>query len=131
MGNWKVGAGGVPRTNATTLTDDEVVLCDFLFAARVVEGLLLHPDQGEAFNLPYHHRVEPGEMPSFLQVMKERGLVEESRVGSKKLFGLTGTGGELWERERLPVWDAYCSARRRPVEGTETLLIRAAHRHVA
>jgi hypothetical protein len=42
--------------------------------------------------------------------LTEEGLIFASRGSdSRGYFGLTGEGGGLWEKERAPDWDAYCS----------------------
>lgn len=105
--------GGVPRTAATSLTDDQVVILDAIFRVETVESLLYDPDQAAAFNFPYCHKVPPSGMPAALTELETAGLLyrRSSRIGA--VVGLTPAGGRLWEEERVPSWDAYCISQNR------------------
>jgi hypothetical protein len=107
-----------------------LVLCDAIFDAVTSLGLM-SPDFGEAFNLVYDHRLDEQALTAALQDMKQRGLVTFSGhcEGLGGFVGLTALGGSLWERERHPVWDAYCTYS----EGgaPESLEVQAVRREVA
>lgn len=127
----RVTSTGVPRTGLTALTDDELVVCDAIWSRWTAEGFLLDPNQDEALVLPYRHGVAPERMPSFLNGLREQGIVEVKDSKGTRFLALTGLGGSLWEQERQPVWDAYCSDGSRLVDGVASLRIRAVRAEVA
>jgi len=128
---WKITGAGVPRTGLTSLTDDELVVCDALFSRWTAEGFLLAPNQDEALHLPYRHGVPPQRMPTFLSELREQGIVAAKESKGMRFLALTSLGGSLWEQERQPVWDAYSTDRARLVDGVASLRIRAVRTEVA
>lgn len=121
------------RTGATDLTDGELLILDFLFDLNRVPYRAL---RNEAF--AFHHncvaghgmdddalwdvldrRVADGTLRLTLEEIDrddaepgdERGDVPDPAGGPPlhRYYALTPAGGRLWEAERLPDWDRYCS----------------------
>jgi hypothetical protein len=128
---WQVIGTGVPRTGLTPLTDDELVVCDAIWSRWTAEGFLLDPNQDEALVLPYRHGIAPEQMPRVLGGMRERKCVEVEESNGMRFLALTSFGGSLWEQERQPVWEAYCTDRTRLIDGVASLQIRAVRAEVA
>jgi hypothetical protein len=110
--DWIRGLGGVPRTGSTELLDDELIVCDAIFSVPTVLGMILGGEFGESFNLPYDLTNE-GAMEELVEGMEKRNILERKGELGKlgPLVVLTVKGGELWERERKPVWEAFFQPR--------------------
>ena len=128
---WRVSSTGVPRTGLTPLTDDELVVCDAVCSRWTAEGCLLDPNQAEALGLPYRHGVAPERMSTFLDGLTARGIAAVDDSNGMRFVTLTGFGGSLWEQERQPVWDAYCTDRSRLVDGLPSLRVLSVQAEVA
>ncbi|HEY7375412.1 MAG TPA: hypothetical protein VIF57_24855 [Polyangia bacterium] len=129
---WKIGGGAVPRTGETELTDDELILCDTIFKARTVLRLLMveGDDFNEMFNLGYRPSVGGADRLALIESMSRRGLIERSGDADRSgaAVSLTPDGGQLWERERRPVWEAQVRSTSR---SDTSLTIRARRKEVA
>lgn len=70
--------------------------------------MILGGEFGQSFSLPYDLANE-GAVQELVEGMEGRNIVEIS--GEIRNLGplvvLTAKGGELWEREREPVWEAF------------------------
>jgi hypothetical protein len=99
------------RSGATRLSQDQLLLLDFLALARMTIGLLYRDMYPQHMNVLYSHGVPDAELPAFLADMVHEGLLattpNEDQAG-EQLFGVARHGGDLWCRERLPVWRRYC-----------------------
>lgn len=86
---------------------------------------------GEAFNLGYSPQLEDDQRLALINSMRERGILEETRTGKRwdPCISLTPASGELWERERRPVWEAFLRDSWRVQGGTMT--IRASRKEIA
>jgi hypothetical protein len=129
--DWRVTSTGVPRTGLTPLTDDELVVCDAIWSRWTAEGFLLDPNQDAALVLPYRHGVAPEQMPRFLDGLREREIVAAEESNGMRFLTLISFGGSLWEQERQPVWEAYCTDLTRLVDSVASLRIRAVRAEVA
>src|SRR5205814_6600893 len=112
MDGWFEGNHGIPRTGQSSLTDDELLICDFIFRSWTSLSLLYADDLHEAFNLEYSHSFNRLEMDAIMKALIDGGIIasEKRRGGPFAPFvSLTDKGGALWEKERMPVWDAYCA----------------------
>lgn len=109
------------RTNATDLTNDELLLFDFLFDKTLAFHHLRKNDYSFHMNCLYSHGLSDGELKFLLESLVVRGLLHrktgrifrfETRDYVKgDLYTMTEAGGELWERERLPDWNRFlCTA---------------------
>jgi hypothetical protein len=129
---WRLGAHGVPRTGGTSLTDAELVACDALFDGPASRGLLLGDSFAEMFNLGYG-----GEAPldeDVLDGLLGRGLLRvrgRSRASDQPVLALTAEGGALWERERQPIWEAYCCDSCWSEDDVQVVQVRAERRVLA
>lgn len=128
--DWIVGARGVPRTGKTSLTDDELIICDALFSAGAFVRVLERDGFDEMLNVPYRHDVPDDDLPGFLRAMEDRELVVLRTERFGLAVDLTPKGGELWEQERMPNWDAYLYDRS-PGGDRPVLTVRAARREMA
>lgn len=105
------------RTNATQLSDDELLLFDFLFDKTLSFHHLRIADYSFHMNCSYSHHLNDGELLFTLESLVDRGLLHRKfgqiwDVGANTCsegfrYTLTENGGKLWELERQPVWDRY------------------------
>jgi len=104
-----------PRTHASSLSDDELVIFDFLWDAGAPVSLLYGQVLPLHANTSYSHSIPDSELHGHLLALVERGLLE---VGTSDMgpaharcptdvFDLTGAGFVAWESERLPDWSRY------------------------
>lgn len=99
------------RTGATWLTDDQLVVLDVLFDLGA-EFRLLRREQFEVqWNLGYVHALDDAALTCNLRWLCEHSVLEPERDGDRTWFRMTRSGGELWSRERCPVWERYCIER--------------------
>jgi hypothetical protein len=96
------------RSRATALTDDELLLLDFMFEWHVPERMLRRDVYPLHMNVDYCHGLDDHELRKTLQRLSESGLVAESPADDDNTWSLTPLGGKQWELERQPRWDAYC-----------------------
>jgi hypothetical protein len=128
--SWIVDKGGVPRTGGSSLTADELVVCDALFGADSTSlGFLLHEDFNLAFNLPYG--AFGSVAMSLVEGMANKGIVGVTEREQEQVVCLTTTGRAAWEIERRPVWDAYCYPTRGPGAGNWLMQVRSIRPEVA
>lgn len=96
------------RTGKTWLADDQLVLLDVLFDARVLCRLLRRESFLERWNLGYTHNFDDSGLERNLRWLRERGVLDIVRDGSRTWVQITPHGGSLWSLERCPDWDRYC-----------------------
>ena len=105
------------RTNATNLSDDELLLFDLLFDKSAHFDQLRSDVYPFHMNCSYSHCLNNADLELTLASLEARGLLN-CRVGKiwridirdyvdGKIYALTESGGHLWELERLPDWDRY------------------------
>ncbi|MDA0834908.1 MAG: hypothetical protein O2955_16515 [Planctomycetota bacterium] len=96
------------RTHHTELTEDELLIADMLATLGPVwYGAL--PQRAYQFhmNLRYTHGVSDDDLPKMLDQMEIDGLLKSSPQSvhpPQFQYQLTIKGGDLWEAERLPIW---------------------------
>jgi hypothetical protein len=95
-----------PRTNATELSSDELLLFDFMFASAAPSRMMRAESYPQHMNVDYTHGLADDELPDVLRHLIDRGLCRAAPEFQHH-FGLTEAGGLLWEHERLPDWDLY------------------------
>ena len=115
------------RTRETLLTDNELLLLDCMFDSNVWERQLNRDSYRLQFNMGYTHALDDRTLKETLASLADRGLVIRSIYGQKIAWSLTPIGGEQWERERKPPWDAYCTDR----SGRSSLMVLSTERATA
>ncbi|MEM7198876.1 MAG: hypothetical protein AAF628_01325 [Planctomycetota bacterium] len=102
-----------PRTHQTDLTDDELLLADFVFCHRVCAKDLHRGIYAAHNNCGNTHGLSDEALAPVLDALVERGLFdrEDSHRPDWVSYGLTPKGGALWERERQPDWSRFVMAR--------------------
>jgi hypothetical protein len=98
------------RTKRTSLTDDELLLFDFMFDVFVPFHVLSREAYRIHMNVGYTHRLEDDELRRTLHGLQRRKLVRRKRGRGDWCYGLTAHGGKMWTLERRPVWSKYVSA---------------------
>jgi hypothetical protein len=105
------------RTNATILSDAELLLFDFLFD----QSLSCHHLRGENYsfhmNCLYSHGLDDAGLALTLTSLVDRGLlhcklgeiwrVETRDYAAGSIYTMTENGGVLWEVERCPDWNRF------------------------
>jgi hypothetical protein len=99
------------RTDTTWLTDDQLVLLDVLFGGNASLGLLSRDIFLDMWNLGYVHDLDDASLECNIRWLCEHGVLESQHDGDRTWFQMTRDGGELWSRERCPVWERYCRDR--------------------
>lgn len=121
-----------PRTNLTSLTNDELLLFDFLFDCSTPRKFLYRRNYSESMNCLYNHSLSDREVDDTMVRMESEGLVEshcrDVRYGIS--YSLLPAGGELWEQERKPVWDRYCSGRLYTEVGVKWIELKCSTREI-
>ena len=94
------------RTGVTDLSDDELLLFDFLWWAYVPRRLLDSRHYAAQWNVGYTHSLNYEDLCTTLQQLLQRQLVQ-CKNDAPDLFTLTSKGAALWEMERQPDWERY------------------------
>jgi hypothetical protein len=95
----------------TWLTDDQLILLDVLFDAGATLRLLRRENFLEQWNLGYAHGLDDAALECNMRWLCEHSVLEPQRDGDHTWLAMTRDGGELWSRERCPVWERYCTDR--------------------
>jgi hypothetical protein len=99
------------RSNSTNLSQDQLLLLDFLTMGPIAIGLLYRDKYPLHMNVPYSHTISDVELPNFLDNMVRDEILaatlDEDQPNAQR-YGLSFHGGDLWCKERLPVWQRYC-----------------------
>ena len=100
------------RTNVTELTDDELSLLDVMFDGGVAISMLRQCNIGLQFNVR-PHSLDDESLKQSLKRFHQQGIVEplEFRHRNRRYITLTSHGVSLWESERCPNWERYCTDR--------------------
>lgn len=98
------------RTNKTILTNDELLIFDFLFDKFAAIRHLFRRSFSWCHNVPYTHNLTDEGVKASVARLINNGLLQ-SRVGSRNesVYTLSEEGGHFWELERQPLWDKYCT----------------------
>jgi hypothetical protein len=114
------------RTNATWLSDDELVLLDVLFNAGTWVDLLTQESFHEQWNLGYSHQLNDNDLRTSVEKLCHSGVVRVDVGESDRLSGpciqLTPHGGDLWSLERCPIWERYCMERYSETSAGRTIM---------
>lgn len=99
------------RTNASSLTDGELILLDVLFNAgcgfQQLRDCVFKPQ----WNLTYSHGLSDLQLLETLKSLVHRAILKSFTVDQREVFEMTPKGGEIWSLERCPDWDRYCRER--------------------
>lgn len=94
------------RTGATDLSQDELFLLDALFDGGAPICLLRRECFGTHW-LSHPHDLDDSQLYAKLHAMCVQGLLKTVATSLGDGIVMTELGGELWSRERCPVWDRY------------------------
>jgi hypothetical protein len=99
------------RTNKTSLLDEELIILDVLLDSSNTFESLLKENYASWHNLPYSHDLDIGALRELIDKLIGNGILRSAnrRPGNKEFYGLTEAGGKLWEVERAPDWERYCT----------------------
>lgn len=101
----------LPKRTATTgLSDDVLLLLDFLFDKwSSIQSL-----QRDVFpfhhNCSYSHSLDDDELQECIKRLMREGILQARVAGGSRscdVWTLTELGGHLWEKERLPDWTRF------------------------
>ena len=96
------------RTGVTSLSEDELLLFDFMFDSDVPEHMLRREAYPLHMNVEYSHTLDDQALRETLRRLAAHGLVRHAEDQGNPQWGLTAIGGCQWELERNPQWNAYC-----------------------
>jgi DNA-binding HxlR family transcriptional regulator len=99
------------RTKETNLSEEELLILDVLFDARDRFESLMKENYATWHNLPYSHNLETNVLRDLINRLVENGILSShpSDFDGRIFYGLTEAGGKLWEVERVPDWERYCT----------------------
>ena len=108
------------RTNATDLSDDELLLFDLLFDKSAHFDQMRTEVYSLHMNCSYSHGLNDADLEMKLASLAARRLIS-CKVGKiwrvdireyveGEIYTMTDSGGHLWELERLPDWDRYITS---------------------
>src|SRR5215216_1219824 len=99
------------RTSKTNLTDEELLVLDVLFDSSDIFESLVKENYGSWHNLPYSHGMEAEILRNLVDKLICNGIItsQTSSPRNKVFYALTEAGGKLWEAERAPNWERYCT----------------------
>lgn len=101
------------RTGVSSLTDEQLLIFDWLFDLRAPWWSLRDEVFSIHANLPFSHNIDDRRLRSLINEWCAKGwLTRWPRTGpidDDVTFGLTRIGGALWEAERRPQWGRFCS----------------------
>ena len=99
------------RTKETNLSEEELLILDVLFDGRDTFESLVRENYASWHNLPYSHNLETNVLRDLINRLAESGIINPHTSGfdNRIFYGLTTAGGKLWEAERVPNWEKYCT----------------------
>ncbi len=116
------------RSQKTNLSDDELIILDFLAMKIPVDiHILLRENYPVHMNCDYTHNISDDNIEKKMSDLTLRGLILQEiddifiqhpdiKKGKDAVYRtkgiyyrLTEKGGVLWEFERCPIWKKYCS----------------------
>lgn len=99
------------RTCKTNLTDEEVLILDVLFDSSDTFESLLKENYASWHNLLYSHALETNVLRERIEKLAGNRIIRSYTAGhdDRVFYALTATGGNLWELERAPDWERYCT----------------------
>lgn len=110
------------RTNATSLSDDELIILDAIFDGGASFELLRRSSFHPQWNLGYAHNLNDEELRCRLRRLCEQSILKTEYDCRRTYYCMTPTGGDLWSQERCPSWDRYCTERYKTTRRGLTLM---------
>lgn len=99
------------RARVSDLTNRELILLDFMFETPAPRPMLEDDVFPIHHNTTYSHGFNTQELSNVLNRFVNQGLIFAEGViyrgKQTQSFGLTATGGKLWEAERSPIWKRF------------------------
>ena len=96
------------RTNKTKLSNDELLLFDFLaILGDVSFNLIRRENYSFHMCVPYSHEIPDNYLEKTMKKLISEGYLS-SYFDEEPRYFLTEIGGNLWESERNPIWEKYC-----------------------
>ena len=97
-----------PRTNRSSLSDDELLILDFLFDKQSKAEHLDASIYAVHMDCGYTHGLGAEQLDQSIKSLVARGmLASRNRRGWEGVLCLTKAGGSAWESERCPDWSLY------------------------
>lgn len=96
------------RSGVTELTDDELLIFDFLFRFSVPERALTRDKYRAHMNAGYSHGLDDSSLRHTLNQLANRGLISSAKEEEDTVYSLGPAGSCLWELERQPIWERFC-----------------------
>lgn len=115
--------GSMPpfRTHATWLSDDDLILLDVMFDGSAMASMLGARHFLDQWNMP-PHGLSDEQLQCRLRWLCEHGVLDSIADDDGTRLQITAAGGELWSRERCPVWERYCTEKYRTTRQGLTLM---------
>jgi hypothetical protein len=110
------------RTNSTWLSDDHLILLDAIFDHGAWEADLTQAAIGSLCNLPYSHNFSDDQLQQQLAELSGQHVITRHMNEHGPTVRITANGGDLWCRERTPIWDRFCTERYKTTLRGQTLM---------
>jgi len=111
------------RTHSTDLSNDELLILDLLFDLHTTAPMLRRCNIVPQFNSE-PHGLSDTELRITLDRFMRDGITTftDHEWNGHRYIALTEHGGQLWEQERCPIWNRYCTDRYKTTSRDRTLL---------
>jgi len=96
------------RTNATNLSDDELILFDVMFDGGAAWNQLRRCNFHNQWAYPAH-TLDDNLLRETLSLLVAAGMLSTNEFRGHTYYHVTPKGGSLWEKERLPVWERFAT----------------------
>jgi len=101
------------RAYTTWLSGSELIVLDRLFDCGVAFRHLRREGFRLQWNLPYSHDLNDRDLWQVLSQLCNRNVLKTEPSRGETYYCMTPFGGELWSRERCPIWERFCGTRGR------------------
>lgn len=107
------------RSNCTSISNECLFILDFL----ALEGCytlnsLLDKNYPVHMNITYSHNLKLEDLLDFIQNLKnikyirnisyEDTYEKSDNINNEEIYYITRKGGDIWSKERMPIWDRFC-----------------------
>lgn len=110
------------RTNASSLSDSELILLDVLFDCYCEFQFLRDSIFKPQWNLSYSHGLTDSQLRQSLIALCQSGILSTRVEDRCELFAMTPAGGEVWSSERCPDWERFCMERYSTTSRNRTMM---------
>ncbi len=123
--------GSYFRSGQTNLSEDELLILDILSKYEVSFRMLGQNGVNPCFGFK-PHTMDKSTLAETIRKWLGKGIIRISEYSCEsQIFELTNLGGELWEAERKPVWERYCSEHYGSSrKGRVSMTVQAVSRHI-